>query len=1192
MSRPRVRPWPALRATLAPALFAAALTGCHDPGPAPRAAVPLAVPLAASAAPAGESPRLLRGGTMPARPAATAAEAAIAHVQALAPQWGAPGGLAELAPVGTLAVRGGEIVRLRQAVDGIPVERGELRVLIGPGGALLAASGVPVPAALPRDGGAFVHGRVREGREAVARAVAAIHDLDAAAAVLAAHPGPSEPADPASWFAGDAAGVHVSEARARRAWYRDGDALTAAWIVEAYTGPADATDAELHRVVLAARNGRVLDQANLTVDAEFDYRVWAEATGDRRPLDGPVADYSPHPTGAPGAGRPAFVAPTLVTIDGLNRNPQGAADPWLAAGATETRGNNVDAYTDINSPNGFSANDFRATVTAPGAFDRVYDTQQGPLVSTEQQMAAIAQLFYSINWLHDVWYDAGFTEAAGNAQLDNYGRGGVAGDVLLAEAQDSANQGRRNNANMSTPSDGMSPRMQVYLWSGQLQQSVTLSSVAGEQPATTSSAYGPGSYDVTGVVVAGVDGGGASSLDGCEPLTGDVTGRIVVVDRGNCTFKRKSLNAQNAGAAGLFIANNTGTSPPTLANDTAISEAITIPTMGLSMAAGAALRTAVGVGDVTAHLFRLQGIEADGALDGGLVAHEFGHYLHHRLSVCGTVQCGGMSEGWGDFLTLHLLARPGDDLRGAYSIAAHAFNGDPYFGIRRAPYSVDTSKNALTYAMVADGVPLPTSHPTRGGGVNSQVHNTGEIWAGALWEVYVALLEVPGADFAETRARMARYVVGGLLLAPPDGTFTEIRDAILAAAQAASPADHDVMAAAFARRGLGSCAASPPRAATDNVGATEDFTVSARVLPGAATVALTADCDADGSLDAGDTAIITIPVVNAGALALASGAEVTVSTTTAGLVVPATPVAVGALAPYGATAASFEVAVSGDVAAGPLAGAVEVTITAPGCTPTSTFTVPLRMQTDVRSAASAADAFDAVPSVWTPRGEAADQVWSHAVEAGLDRWWAGAAVGTTADASLESPDLVASADEPVVITFDHRFEFEFSEDTYWDGGVIELSTDGGVSWSDVSTWAAPGYTGTIGGDSGNPLDGRSAFGATNPSFPALDRVTLDLGAALAGQTFRLRFRIGTDGAVGAPGWRIDDLAITGLSSTPFPVQIGEDGACGPGGDAGTDPGDEPGGCCSTGGARAGDLAVGLVALALVAWPRRRRRRAP
>ncbi|MBE7451695.1 MAG: hypothetical protein HS111_23225 [Kofleriaceae bacterium] len=92
MSRPRVRPWPALRATLAPALFAAALTGCHDRAPRPAPPCRWRCCWAASAAPAGELPRLLRGGTMPARPAATAAEAAIAHVQALAPQSGRPAG--------------------------------------------------------------------------------------------------------------------------------------------------------------------------------------------------------------------------------------------------------------------------------------------------------------------------------------------------------------------------------------------------------------------------------------------------------------------------------------------------------------------------------------------------------------------------------------------------------------------------------------------------------------------------------------------------------------------------------------------------------------------------------------------------------------------------------------------------------------------------------------------------------------------------------------------------------------------------------------------------------------------------------------------------------------------------------------------------------------------------------------------
>ena len=51
-------------------------------------------------------------------------------------------------------------------------------------------------------------------------------------------------------------------------------------------------------------------------------------------------------------------------------------------------------------------------------------------------MAAVTQLFYVTNWLHDWCYDSGFDEAAGNAQHDNFGRGGLGGDPLHAEAQD------------------------------------------------------------------------------------------------------------------------------------------------------------------------------------------------------------------------------------------------------------------------------------------------------------------------------------------------------------------------------------------------------------------------------------------------------------------------------------------------------------------------------------------------------------------------------------------------------------------------------------------------------------------------------------------------------------------------------------------------------------------------------------
>jgi hypothetical protein len=46
-----------------------------------------------------------------------------------------------------------------------------------------------------------------------------------------------------------------------------------------------------------------------------------------------------------------FVAPNLVT---LISGPIENADPWLPAGATETNGNNVDAYSNTVPPDGFT----------------------------------------------------------------------------------------------------------------------------------------------------------------------------------------------------------------------------------------------------------------------------------------------------------------------------------------------------------------------------------------------------------------------------------------------------------------------------------------------------------------------------------------------------------------------------------------------------------------------------------------------------------------------------------------------------------------------------------------------------------------------------------------------------------------------------------------------------------------------
>ena len=72
-------------------------------------------------------------------------------------------------------------------------------------------------------------------------------------------------------------------------------------------------------------------------------------------------------------------------------------------------------------------------------------------------------MFFHVNWLHDRWYEAGFDEASGNAQSDNFGLGGLDGDPILAEGNDFSGN---DNANMSTPADGSSPRMQMYRFVG------------------------------------------------------------------------------------------------------------------------------------------------------------------------------------------------------------------------------------------------------------------------------------------------------------------------------------------------------------------------------------------------------------------------------------------------------------------------------------------------------------------------------------------------------------------------------------------------------------------------------------------------------------------------------------------------------------------------------------------------------
>jgi hypothetical protein len=803
------------------------------------------------------------------------------HVAALATLWVKGATPMPLVSSGTQELRNGAtIVKLAQAVDGVLVDQGELRVLLHRDGSLAAVSGTLVPAAAKP----VFASSPREALE---------HALDHA---FGPSPGAARPALEIT-AAGEAAGwqllqvaatpqLEVSSARARRVLATVNAQLTPAWECEVIANAAPDPLSESSGPVLSAHTyfvadigGKILRDENLDANDAFVYRAYAETTGNRRPLDGPLESFAPHPTGVPDGSGPGIIPANLVVMEAFNAS----FDPWLPNDATTTAGNNAEAFGDFDGNAVFTAGDIRPVVRSGRVLNYTYHHELEPLATPEQSMAGSVNAFFLVNWMHDWWYDSGFTEATANGQLDNFGRGGVANDRLLITAQAGANAGSRNNASMATPADGARPRMRMFLWTAGADSLLTAPSGVVRSDTFSS---GPRTFSVTGDVVIGSDAT-APADDGCQPIT-NVTGKIALLTyAAQCNSQVSVNNARAAGAIGVILADGELDTPRAFGG----SATANLPGLVVGKSDGLALKAALATGPLTLTLqSTARGAERDGDLDNTVVGHEWGHYLHHRLARCGaSQQCGGMSEGWGDFNALMLILHEGDNRDGVYAMAPYALaDGTPdtaYFGIRRFPYSRDRTKNDLSFRHISDGVALPTTTPGFPGGVNSEVHNTGEIWATMMWDVLNALADEHGVTIG--RRRMTDYVVAGLLLAPTNATFTEQRDAILAGASALDTDDMLLMAAAFAGRGLGSCAVSPLRTSASNAGVVESGTIAARLALGTPTATDDgASSDHDGSLEPGESGLVHVTVANGGVLA-AEQVTLTATSSNAGVKVGA-----------------------------------------------------------------------------------------------------------------------------------------------------------------------------------------------------------------------------------------------------------------------------------------------------------------
>ena len=120
------------------------------------------------------------------------------------------------------------------------------------------------------------------------------------------------------------------------------------------------------------------------------------------------------------------------------------------------------------------------------------------------------------------------------------------------------------------------------------------------------------------------------------------------------------------------------------------------------------------------------------------------------------------------------------------------------------------------------------------------------------------------------------------------------------------------------------------------------------------------------------------------------------------------------------------------------------------------------------------------------------------------------------------------------LTFWHNYNTESG----WDGGVVEISTNGGATWVDLGPrMTINGYNNSVGGT--NPIAGRPAFSGNSNGWI---QTTVDL-LPYANQNALFRFRMTSDDNTAATGWYVDDINITAVAQVSMRTTLFGTGSC-------------------------------------------------
>ena len=442
---------------------------------------------------------------------APAEDIALAYAKASGGDFGLGSGAAKTLVVSKAQrlMTGATAVHVGQRVEGLRVTDAVLTVVVSPDGRVMSASG------------RLAKGTTSRGPSA---GLTARQALDVSAAKQGAKPDrPLREADVRSTGKKTFPNVYGQGSASERpvtaelAWYpsADGQSLRLAWVTD-----IESSGQQWWESVVDADTGAVLERTSRYAHAGPEGTVWREQ----------------HPEAA-GATR------QVTAFTGLDGS-------WV--NGTTTSGNNVNAYLDRNDDD--ANNEYQPQTPASGdpgyqhfnyAFGDTWrstaDVDSLAALDADRD-AAITQLFYYTNVMHDWLYGHGFDEASGNFQIDNYGRGGSGNDPVLAEAQDGWDFGCVDQR--GALGEGWSDVISYLKWGDAVigeyvtgNASTGIRSVAynasnldfQDYDVNASSGHGPGQiwasalYDIRDQLPGGVEAMASLVLDGMKATTANPT---------------------------------------------------------------------------------------------------------------------------------------------------------------------------------------------------------------------------------------------------------------------------------------------------------------------------------------------------------------------------------------------------------------------------------------------------------------------------------------------------------------------------------------------------------------------------------------------------------------------------------------------------------------------------------------------